>query len=282
MKYLTFLEEQAKRAEKQGLEKEAIQLLVRELLNLKKADFILKLHDPIESKEIKRLTKAIDKYIMDKYPVQYILGYTYFYGYKINVNKNVLIPRPETEELINYVLHYYNQEFLNQDVDVVDIGTGSGAIAIALSKENKHMNVFATDISKKALDVAIENAKNNNAKINFLKGDMLSPLIRKELKFDMLISNPPYIPQNDYVEDIVKNNEPNIALFGGNDGMKYYEIILSSASKVLKKKNLIAFEHGYNSKEKLIKLKNKYFPDGELICIKDLNNKERIMIIINR
>lgn len=253
-----------------------------ELSNLKKADFILKLHDPIESKEIIRLTKAIDKYIVDKYPVQYILGYTYFYGYKINVNKNVLIPRPETEELINYVLHYYNQEFLNQDVDVVDIGTGSGAIAIALSKENKHMNVFATDISKKALDVAIENAKNNNAKINFLEGDMLSPLIRKELKFDMLISNPPYIPQNDYVEEIVKNNEPNIALFGGDDGMKYYEIILSSASKILKKKNLIAFEHGYNSKEKLIKLKNKYFPDGKLICIKDLNNKERIMIIINR
>ena len=172
MKYLIFLNEQMKRAESVGLEKEAIQLLILELSGLNKAEFVSKLHDEISLEEIKRLTKEIDKYVIDKLPVQHIIGYTYFYGYKMKVNSDVLIPRPETEELVGYVLSYYNEVFKNQNVDVVDIGTGSGAISIALSKEEPKMNVYATDISIDAIEVAKENVKMNEAKVQLLIGDM--------------------------------------------------------------------------------------------------------------
>lgn len=282
MKYLTFLNEQMERAEKAGLEKEAVRLLILELSGFNGALFVSKLHDEIEEKEIGRLTKEIDKYVIDKLPVQHIIGYSYFYGYKIKVNKEVLIPRPETEELVSYVLSYYDEVFGGQSVDVVDVGTGSGAIAIALSKEEPNMKVKATDISKTAIEVASENARMNNTSVDFMIGNMLEPLIERSLKFDIIVSNPPYIPEDEYVEDIVKNNEPHIALFGGVDGMKFYDIILSNAYKVLKEKSIIAFEHEYKSKEKMIKLAKKYFPNGEVISIKDLSNKDRMTLIINK
>lgn len=282
MKYITFLNQQAKRAEKEGLEKEAIKLLILELSGKNGAEFVAMLHDEISEEEIARLSKEIDKYIIDKIPVQHIIGYTYFYGYKMKVNKEVLIPRPETEELVGYVLSYYDDVFEGRCVDTVDVGTGSGAIAIALAKEEANMHVKATDISSTALEVAKENARINDANVEFFQGDMLEPLIERGLKFDILVSNPPYIPDSEYVEDIVKNNEPHVALFGGDDGMKFYDIILKNAHKVLKHPNILAFEHGYRSKEKMIELAKKYFPDSEVVSIKDLSNKDRMTIVINK
>lgn len=282
MKYITFLNQQAKRAENEGLEKEAIKLLILELSGKNGAEFVAMLHDEISEEEIARLSKEIDKYIIDKIPVQHIIGYTYFYGYKMKVNKEVLIPRPETEELVGYVLSYYDDVFEGRCVDTVDVGTGSGAIAIALAKEEANMHVKATDISSTALEVAKENAQINEANVKFYQGDMLEPLIERGLKFDILVSNPPYIPDSEYVEDIVKNNEPHVALFGGDDGMKFYDIILKNAHKVLKYPNILAFEHGYRSKEKMIVLAKKYFPDSEVVSIKDLSNKDRMTIVINK
>ena len=282
MKYITFLNQQAKRAENEGLEKEAIKLLILELSGKNGAEFVAMLHDEISEEEASRLSKEIDKYIIDKIPVQHIIGYTYFYGYKMKVNKEVLIPRPETEELVGYVLSYYDDVFEGRCVDTVDVGTGSGAIAIALAKEEANMHVKATDISSAALEVAKENAQINEANVKFYQGDMLEPLIERGLKFDILVSNPPYIPDSEYVEDIVKNNEPHVALFGGDDGMKFYDIILKNAHKVLKYPNILAFEHGYRSKEKMIELAKKYFPDSEVISIKDLSNKDRMTIVINK
>ena len=162
MKYLTFLNEQIKRAESVGLEKEAIRLLILEILELNNVEFIVKLHDEISDEAIEKLTKAIDKYIIDKIPVQYIMGYAYFYGNKLKVNENVLIPRCETEELVEYVRSYYEKVFSKKTVDIVDIGTGSGAIAVTIQKESNAI-VSAVDISKKALKVAKRNAKNNKA-----------------------------------------------------------------------------------------------------------------------
>lgn len=282
MKYITFLNKQGKRAEEAGLEKEAIKLLLLELSGKSGAEFVSRLHDELEETEEERLTKEIDKYIVDGIPVQHIIGHTYFYGYKMKVNKEVLIPRPETEELVGYVLSYYDDVFEGKNVDVVDVGTGSGAIAIALSKEEGNMTVSATDISVGAIEVAKENAKINDAKVNFMVGDMLAPLIENNMKFDILVSNPPYIPDDEYVEDIVKNNEPHVALFGGSDGMKFYDIILSNAHKVLKTPNILAFEHGYRSKEKMIELAKKYFPNSEVISIKDLSDKDRMTVVINK
>lgn len=282
MKYITFLNKQGKRAEEKGLEKEAIKLLLLELSGKSGAEFVSMLHDELPMEEEERLVKEIDKYIIDGIPVQHIIGYTYFYGYKMKVNKEVLIPRPETEELVGYVLSYYDDVFEGRKVDVVDVGTGSGAIAIALSKEESNMNVSATDISPTAVEVAKENAQINDANVNFMIGDMLEPLIENNMKFDILVSNPPYIPDSEYVEDIVKNNEPHVALFGGSDGMKFYDIILSNAHKVLKTPSILAFEHGYRSKEKMIELAKKYFPNSEVISIKDLSDKDRMTVVINK
>ena len=282
MKYITFLNQQAKRAEAQGLEKEAIKLLMLELSGKNGAEFVAMLHDEISEQEQNRLLNEINKYIEQGIPVQHIIGYTYFYGYKMKVNKEVLIPRPETEELVGYVLSYYDEVFEGKNVDVVDVGTGSGAIAIALSNEESAMTVSATDISETAVEVAKENASINDAKVNFMVGDMLEPLINQNLKFDILVSNPPYIPDDEYVEDIVKNNEPHVALFGGSDGMKFYDIILSNAHKVLKSPSILAFEHGYRSKEKMIELAKKYFPNAEVISIKDLSDKDRMTVVINK
>lgn len=200
----------------------------------------------------------------------------------MKVNHQVLIPRPETEELVSYVLRTYDEVFGTKDVDVVDVGTGSGAIAIALSKEEPHFHVTATDISKEALEVAKENAMQNQAQVTFLEGDMIEPLIKEKLTFDILVSNPPYIPDNEYVEDIVKKNEPNLALFGGKDGMHFYDVILKDAKKVLKEKFIIAFEHSYSKKKEMIQLANQYFPNASCEVIKDLNGKDRFTIIIGR
>lgn len=244
------------------------------------ATFFASLNEEIPSQLELTLTKAVDEYIIHKIPVQHIIGYSYFYGYKMKVNNQVLIPRPETEELVSYVLQAYDEVFDGKKVDIVDVGTGSGAIAIALSKEEANFNVVATDISETALDVAKTNAKNNQANVVFLQGNMIQPLIDKKMKFDILVSNPPYIPDDEYVEDIVKNNEPSVALFGGSDGMYFYDIILKNASLILNDKFIIAFEHSYSKKKEMLELANKYFPNASAEVIKDLNGKDRFTIII--
>ena len=228
---------------------------------------------------IKFLQEKIDEYLYKNHPVQHIVGYSYFYGYKMKVNKDVLIPRFETEELVGYILSYYDEMFPKKEVKVVDIGTGSGNIAIALAKEEPNMDVYASDISSEAVEVAKENAKNNDAKVTFEVGDMLQPFILKNEKFDILVSNPPYIPDDEYVEDIVKDNEPHLALFGGNDGMKFYDMILKDADKILKYPALIAFEHSYNKKEQMINLAKKYFENSEVEVIKDMQGKDRMTFI---
>jgi release factor glutamine methyltransferase len=281
MTYQAFLNKQMKRADSLGKEREAIKLLVLELSGLDGANFFLKLTEELPVEDEKRFLTAIDKYLIDGIPVQHILGYSYFYGYRMIVNKEVLIPRPETEELVGYVLQKYDDVFDGQKVDVVDVGTGSGAVAVALVKEEPNMSVSATDISETALEVAVQNAKNNDANVTFYLGDMLQPLIERNLKFDILVSNPPYIPEDEYVESIVKDNEPHVALFGGVDGMYFYDIILSNASKILKDINIIAFEHSYNKGEQMIALAKKYFPEGKVELIKDLNGKDRFTIIVN-
>lgn len=281
MTYQKYLNIMGKKALKEGLEKEAVKLLVLELSQMDGATFFLNLHNEIPKEQEELFNKAIDKYIVDKIPVQHIIGYSYFYGYKMKVSDKVLIPRPETEELVSYVMQTYDMVFDGQDVDVVDIGTGSGAIAIALAKEESHFTVKASDISFEALEVAKENASLNEANVEFFQGDMLNPFIERGYKFDVLVSNPPYIPDDEYVEDIVKNNEPHVALFGGVDGMLFYDVILSNASKILKEKNIILFEHSHSKKNEMLALANKYFPNGKSEVIKDLNGKDRFTIIIN-
>lgn len=206
-------------------------------------------------------------------PVQYIVGNVDFYGIILKVNEDVLIPRFETEELVSKVIQYA-VNFKNPSI--VDIGTGSGAIAITLKKKLTS-SVTATDISKKALNVAKENALENNVSINFKEGNLLEPLTEK---YDIVVSNPPYIAYDEEIMDVVKNNEPHLALYAPNNGIYYYEEILKNIKKYLNDKYLIAFEIGESQGKKIQELSKKYL-DNEAIIEKDLSGRDRFAFIKN-
>ena len=279
MTYQQLINYGKKLAKSHNVEVEGIKILVLEMSGLNGAEFLLNIHSEVDRELEEKIKKGIEEYINGK-PVQHIVGYTYFYGYKMIVNGDVLIPRPETEELIGYVLAYYDEMFDGKKVDVVDVGTGSGNIAVALAKEESNMNVSASDISFEALETAKVNAENNQANVTFYQGNMLDPFIEKGLKFDILVSNPPYIPDDEYVEPLVLDNEPNIALFGGNKGMKFYQEIFKNAKKVLKEKAIMAFEHSHKTRLEMLELANIYFPKANSFVIKDLNGKDRFLIVL--
>lgn len=217
---------------------------------------------------LKKLEKGV--------PVQYIVGNVNFYGFTFKVNPNVLIPRFETEELVSKTYNYVKKYFSN-DLDIADIGTGSGCIAITLKKLLPNSLVKATDISKKSLDVARKNAKMNKVDVEFYLGDLLEPL---NDKFDLLISNPPYIDYNEPIMDIVKNNEPALALFA-LDGIEFYQKILREAKKYLKEKSMIAFEIGSDQGEKVRELAYQYFPKAKVLVEKDMQNRDRFVFVFN-
>ena len=209
-------------------------------------------------------------------PVQYIIGNVDFYGNKIEVNKNVLIPRFETEELVSRTISYINKYF-NKKLDIVDLGTGSGCIAITLKKE-LDCNMDAVDISDKAIEVAKSNAKLNDVDINFYLGDTLNPLNKK---YDVIISNPPYISYEEDIMDLVKNNEPHSALYADDNGLYFYKEILMNAHKYLKEKSMIAFEIGYMQGNDIVNIAKQYFPNSIIKLEQDLQNKDRFIFIFN-
>ena len=206
-------------------------------------------------------------------PVQYIVGSVSFYGNIIDVDKRVLIPRFETEELVENTVKYikkYNYQ------SIVDIGTGSGCIAITLKKFFPSVLVDAVDISLDALELAKTNAEKNNVSINFYNGNLFEPLNRK---YDVIISNPPYIAYDEEIMDIVKNNEPNLALYAPNEGLYFYEEILKNVYKYINNSGLIAFEIGYNQGEKIRKLSGKYLKKYDFEIKKDMTGKDRMVFI---
>lgn len=222
-----------------------------------------------------KLKEGIER-LQNGEPVQYIVGNVNFYGNEIKVNKNVLIPRFETEELVEYTISYIKKMF-KEKINIIDLGTGSGCIAITLKKKI-NSNVSAIDISKEALEVAKENAKKNKVEINFIQNDMLDNISDK---FDVIISNPPYISKNEEIQDIVRKNEPSLALYADNEGLYYYEKIIKQSKKNLKEKFIIAFEIGYMQGDKIKKLAEQNYPKAEVVLKKDLQGKDRFIFIIN-
>lgn len=222
-----------------------------------------------------KLKEGIER-LQNGEPVQYIVGNVNFYGNEIKVNKNVLIPRFETEELVEYTISYIKKMF-KEKINIIDLGTGSGCIAITLKKKI-NSNVSAIDISKEALEVARENAKKNKVEIDFIQNDMLDNISDK---FDVIISNPPYISKNEEIQDIVRKNEPSLALYADNEGLYYYEKIIKQAKKNLKEKFIIAFEIGYMQGDKIKKIAEQNYPKAEVVLKKDLQGKDRFIFIIN-
>lgn len=208
---------------------------------------------------------------------QYIVGNVDFYGNIINVDSRVLIPRFETELLVEKTIHYVENLF-NRKVSILDIGTGSGCIAITLKKEID-CDVVASDISLDAIDVAKRNAINNKVDILFVNSDIFSNI---EDKFDVIISNPPYISYDEEIDDMVKNNEPSLALYASNDGVYFYDKILSECAKYLNDRFLIAFEIGYTQGDRIVKLVYKYLGDDVNVRVeKDYSNRDRFVFIWN-
>ena len=277
--YREVLRQAQKQLRDKDMNEQEAQLYMVELCALKVHDLYMEIDQEMDA-ELKDTYEVGIERLLKNEPLAHILGYEWFYGYRFSVNEDVLIPRPETEELVANILAEYDEYFQDQaDVTLVDVGTGSGAIAVSLKKEAEAMNVMGTDISEKAIAVACENARSNQAAVPFMVGDMLEPLIDRNLKVDILISNPPYIPIHEEMESSVVDYEPHVALFGGDDGLKIYRIIFENCRKVLKEKAMMAFEMGWNQKEAMIKLVQTYFPNDRYEIIKDMSGKDRMLFI---
>lgn len=238
-----------------------------------------------EEKQVAYLRKYLEKdkleggiaLLKKGIPVQYIVGNVDFYGNIIRVNKNVLIPRFETELLVDKTIKRINKYFNNKLIRILELGTGSGCIAISLKKEINSI-IDAIDISKEALSVAIDNAKINNVDINFMLADMTT---YKDKKYDVIISNPPYIKEDELIMDMVKDNEPNIALYADDNGLYYYKKIIDNINYLTNDKYLICFEIGYTQGKYIEEYAKDNLSDITVSIEKDYNDRDRFIFITN-
>ena len=254
-------------------------VLFYHLANKEPHQLYLMMDEEVEEELYQAFQAGMKRY-MDGEPIQYIKGKETFFSRDFIVNEDVLIPRYETEELVENILYKIDDYFEDyESIDLCDVGTGSGAIAISLALEESKLNVVATDISKEALEVARLNAQELGANIEFYQGDMLEPLIDREMKVDIFVSNPPYIPVEQDIESVVKDNEPHVALFGGNDGLYFYRKIFSKVQSVIKDRALLAFEMGFDQRELMCQAVEHYFPNIHSEIIKDINGKDRMLFI---
>ena len=221
-----------------------------------------------------KYNNLIKEIIMGK-PLQYVLNSAYFYNEEFYVNENVLIPRPETEYLVKETYELIKKKF-NKDISILDIGTGSGVIAITLKRLLKTSNVTGLDISNEALEIAKINDKNKE--IEFINSNLFSNI---NSKYDVIISNPPYIDINIKADYNVHKYEPHLALYANNKGLHIYENILKDISNYLNKEFIIAFEIGNNQSKDLEILTKKYLSNIKTISKKDLNGFDRYFFIIN-
>ncbi len=217
--------------------------------------------------------KYVDELCQD-IPLAYVLGYEWFYGYKIKVNESVLIPRGETEELVGNILIDIDAYFENPVI--VDVACGSGAIGIALALE-LGLPVVSTDISEEALIVAKENAIELNADVHFRQGDMLEPIL--DMKVDVLVCNPPYIKNVEHIQTSVLNHEPHIALFGGDDGLYFYKKVFEKAHLIMNEKSMMAFEIGFDIGDALLEMAQSYFKDAVITLKQDMSGQDRMLFI---
>lgn len=261
------------------------QLLLCYTLNVDKVHIYTHKNKKVSNNDVDKFMSLIDRR-KTGYPLQYILGKQEFMGLDFEVAEGVLVPRPDTETLVEWIIEVVNiSKLVDKDqINVLDIGTGSGAIALSLAHYIKNSNIYTIDISDKALDVAKRNANilNLGSKVNFLKGDLFEPLdeLHEDVKFDVIVSNPPYIPSKE-INDLqveVANYEPRLALDGGEDGLDFYRKIVDKSTGYLQKGGILAFEIGYNQGNQVKKLlvDQGEFTDIEIRC--DLAGLERAIL----
>lgn len=257
----------------QGEEAESLSFVYRSLKNLSFTDFIFALQQEVTEEE-KEFVEEIYKKLESHIPAQYIIGHAEFFGMQLKVDERVLIPRPETEELVELILAVNQKDNLK----VLDIGTGSGAIALALSKSRPDWSVTAVDISQDALELAMENAKAQDLNLSFIKSDCFSEI---SAKYDIIVSNPPYISREDQ-EEVglnVLHSEPHLALFADEDGLAIYRRIAEDSKNYLNDGGKIYLEIGYKQGQSVPALFQENFPKKRVRTLKDRFGQNRMVVI---
>lgn len=261
---------------KKYIHSDFVNILLSNLLNLNSLELLNYLNKKVDNATVEIFKKQVTA-VKKKKPIQYVIGNVDFYGNIIDINENVLIPRFETELLVEKTINYIKKIFAKK-IDIVDIGTGSGCIAITL-KQELDCDMDAVDISNKALEVAKKNIQKYNLDINLYQGNILEPLNKK---YDVIISNPPYIAYDEEIMEIVKNNEPNIALYAEDNGLYFYKKIIQNSKKYLKEKSIIAFEIGQEQGQKIKEIAKKFFPNSAITIEQDLQGLDRFVFIITK
>lgn len=273
-RYFEVLERASSFLEKQGKEGYSILFVFLERKGWSKTDWLLHLKEEILPED-KQQIEADLKRLAENYPPQYLLGYSDFYGQQFLVNEHTLIPRPETEELVERCL----KDNPNEQLTVVDVGTGTGVIGISLKLARPNWQVTAIDISKAALKIAQENAKRLEADVLFQHGDGLKPM--KDTKIDILISNPPYISDAewDLMDESVRTFEPKTALFAENDGLAIYLQLAEAAKQILKPNGKIYLEIGFQQGQAVKQIFQQTFPQKQVQVSQDLSGNDRMVIV---
>ena len=257
----------------QGEEAESLSFVYRSLKNLSFTDFIFALQQEV-TEEDKHFVKEIYTKLVAHIPAQYIIGQAEFFGMQLKVDERVLIPRLETEELVELILAENPEGHLK----VLDIGTGSGAIALALAKDRSDWTITAADISQDALDLASENAERLDLEISFIKSDCFSEICSK---YDIIVSNPPYISRADEVEVglNVLHSEPHLALFADEDGLAIYRRIAEESKDYLNDGGKIYLEIGYKQGQSVPTLFMENLPEKRVRTLKDQFGQDRMVVI---
>ena len=248
-------------------------MLLANLLDKNPLELLNYLDMEVSSDIIEKYLNQLEVLSSNK-PIQYVIGTSNFYGNDYIVNEHTLIPRFETEELVEKALEYMEELFSNQPLKVIDLGCGTGCIGITIKKKKPSSSVTLVDISEETLKVAQENARRLETEVTIINSDYFSNI---KDKFDVVISNPPYIKEDEEIEDIVKNNEPHLALYAGKDGLDAYRQILSTIKEHLNNHYLIAFEIGYTQKEEVINLIRENLPDSTVIAKQDMQGRNRMI-----
>jgi release factor glutamine methyltransferase len=261
-----------------GRDENAGELLLLHILQTNRTGLLTSMREELKDEQAALFQDMVQRH-GEGIPVQYLTGYETFYGRIFHVNKEVLIPRPETEELIAGVLERIERKFGSRSLEIADIGTGSGAIAITLALEHKHASVSTVDIAKESIEVAKENAKRLGAHVDFYHGDLLQPFIQSGKKLDVVVSNPPYIPHEEWrgLSPVVKEHEPKRALVGGEDGLDFYRRFMIELPLVLKEQAIVAFEYGMGQGEAIKAMLEETFPSAIVEIVFDINGKDRMI-----
>lgn len=265
---------------RQGKEESLARFLLMYILDESSQLFSNSLSEQMSKENEEKYFSLIEKHIKEDVPLSHLVGFEYFYDRKFKVTKDVLSPRMETEELIYKVIEYVKKTNKN-NLKILDLCTGSGIIAITIKKELEQVSVdvIASDISEEAIEVAKENARFHEATIKFIKSDIFNNI---DDKFDIIVSNPPYIDRKDEVTmlDNVLKYDPHLALFAEEEGLYFYRKIIEQAKDYLKENGVMFFEIGYDQKDKIIQLAD--MNEYSAKVYKDINGRDRMAFLVHK